>query len=324
MLTSCPLCRTRFGECQASSAALGCTCTFTIMYVCVLFSKCVSGYWVKISHFCRFRILLVPMFTYRHLLQRAMSCSPTYSVTSHTVQVIGGGGEVVREAVAGPQGAGDLLQAMVGGIPRDAQFTMRVEACNVLLCRTSRAVDLCEWREGGGGGGRRGGRGVEEGGGGKRWGEMSNKGRREEICLSTILENHRVKVTCISPPSLPPSLPPVTTDVQTAAAFFFETFISLSCTFGRGSVARGCVVTLQLGEGEGEVEGGREGEGREVFRLGRQEGSSESSTQCNRTENSRSATDVHVYWSIIVHVYMCMPGTKYICLWCNVCPYCLS
>ena len=213
---------------------------------------------------------------------------------------------MVREAVAGPQGAGDLLQAMVGGIPRDAQFTVRVEACNVLLCRTSRAVDLCEWREGEGGEGRRGGRGVEERSGGKRWGEMSNKGRREEICLSTILENHRVKVTCISPPSLPPSLPPVTTDVQTAAAFFFETFISLSCTFGWGSVARGCVVTLQLGEGEGEgeVEGGGEGGGREVFRLGRQEGSSESSTQCNRTENSRSATDVHVYWSIYTLLYM--------------------
>ena len=73
----------------------------------------------------------------------------------------------------------------------------------------------------------------------------------------------------------------MTTDVQSAAILFFETFVSINCTFGRGSLARGCVVSLQLGEGEGE------GEGREVFRLGRENGTSDAATQCNRTDNSR-------------------------------------
>ena len=76
------------------------------------------------------------------------------------------------------------------------------------------------------------------------------------------------------------SLCPGTTDVQTASALFFETFIFLNCTFGAGSLARGCVFILQLEGEEGEV-------GRERFWLERQNGSSVASTQCNRTENSR-------------------------------------
>lgn len=79
----------------------------------------------------------------------------------------------------------------------------------------------------------------------------------------------------------------MTTDVQTAAALFFETFISINCTYGTGSLARGCVITLQLEEGDGE-------EGREVFWLGREKGTSEVSMQCNRTENSRSAIETHM------------------------------
>ena len=86
----------------------------------------------------------------------------------------------------------------------------------------------------------------------------------------------------------------MTTDVQTASALFFETFVFLNCTFGSGSLARGCVFTLQLEEEEGEqgeIEGGSEGEGeevgREVFWVRRENGSAVSSSQCNRTENSR-------------------------------------
>ena len=71
----------------------------------------------------------------------------------------------------------------------------------------------------------------------------------------------------------------VTTDVQTASVLFFETFVFINCTFGSGSLARGCVVTLELGEGEGEE--------REVFWLERESGSTVAS-QCNRTQNSRS------------------------------------
>ena len=74
-------------------------------------------------------------------------------------------------------------------------------------------------------------------------------------------------------------LPIVTTDVQTASVLFFETFVFINCTFGSGSLARGCVVTLELGEGEGEE--------REVFWLERESGSTVAS-QCNRTQNSRS------------------------------------
>lgn len=84
----------------------------------------------------------------------------------------------------------------------------------------------------------------------------------------------------------PFDLSPVTTDVQTASILFFETFVSLNCTFASGSMALGCVVTLELGE-VGEQEG-REGEGRERFWLQRQSGSSMVS-QCNTTDNSRSA-----------------------------------
>ena len=72
----------------------------------------------------------------------------------------------------------------------------------------------------------------------------------------------------------------MTTDVQSAAILFFETFVSLNCTFARDSFARGCVVTLQLGSEEG-------AEGREEFRLRRENGTTMAARQCNRTENSR-------------------------------------
>ena len=45
----------------------------------------------------------------------------------------------------------DPLRVTVDGITRDAAFTVTIEACNILLCRRSRVLDLCEWSDGEGG-----------------------------------------------------------------------------------------------------------------------------------------------------------------------------
>ena len=86
------------------------------------------------------------------LLQRATSCSSEFSVTSHSVVVRRrdgggeeGGGEEVARALA-LSSTTDLLRGVVRDLPRDSALLVEVEACNVLLCRTSRALDLCEWR----------------------------------------------------------------------------------------------------------------------------------------------------------------------------------
>ena len=100
-----------------------------------------------------------------------------------------------------------------------------------------------------------------------------------------------------------PSISAVTTDVQTASILFFETFVSIGCTFAAESQALGCVVTLELGE-EGEGGGGGEGVGRETFWLQRERGSSDVS-QCNRTANSRSVCLSH-----IMHIVSCPKHTR--------------
>ena len=65
-------------------------------------------------------------------------------MTNHSVLVIGEDGEVVRRELVTDSSA-DLLTVTVTGLPRDDVFTVRVEACNVLLCRRSIALDLSEW-----------------------------------------------------------------------------------------------------------------------------------------------------------------------------------
>jgi hypothetical protein len=149
--------------------------------------------------------------------ERATSCSPNFSVANHTVLVMGEDGEVVRAVLADSAPTGPL-QVTVGGLARDAVFTVRVVACNVLICRQSIALDL------------------------------------------------------------------LTTDVQNSTALFFETFVLFSCSFGSGSVALGCVLTLEL-------EGGQE-MGRERFFVERQSDSSVVASLCNRTDNSRMAYQV--------------------------------
>ena len=85
------------------------------------------------------------------LLQRARSCSDDFSVTSHSVVVRRrggggeeGGGEEVARALA--SSTTDLLRGVVRDLPRDSALLVEVEACNVLLCRTSRVLNFCEWR----------------------------------------------------------------------------------------------------------------------------------------------------------------------------------
>ena len=51
-------------------------------------------------------------------------------------------GEEVRRVMA--DSASNPLRVTVGALPRDAVLTVRVEACNVLICRRSRTLDLCE------------------------------------------------------------------------------------------------------------------------------------------------------------------------------------
>ena len=63
--------------------------------------------------------------------------------------MIGEGGKVVREVMT--DSAQDPLRITVDGITRDAAFTITIEACNILLCRRCRVLELCEWRDGGGG-----------------------------------------------------------------------------------------------------------------------------------------------------------------------------
>ena len=66
-------------------------------------------------------------------------------MANHSVLVIGGGGEVVREGTVSDTTPDVLQEVVVGGIERDAEFSVRVQACNVLLCRRSRALRLCEY-----------------------------------------------------------------------------------------------------------------------------------------------------------------------------------
>ena len=56
--------------------------------------------------------------------------------------VVRGDGEVVRENITTSLDVS--LQLVVGGIERDAQFSVLVEACTVLTCRRSSARQLCE------------------------------------------------------------------------------------------------------------------------------------------------------------------------------------
>ena len=60
--------------------------------------------------------------------------------------VIEEGGEVVRKVMT--DSTQDPLRVTVDRITRDAAFTVTIEACNILLCRRSRVLDLCEWRDG--------------------------------------------------------------------------------------------------------------------------------------------------------------------------------
>lgn len=75
--------------------------------------------------------------------QHASSCSERFSVTNHSVVIVRGDGEVVRESITTSSEVN--LQLVVGGIERDTRFSVQVEACNVFTCRRSSSQELCEF-----------------------------------------------------------------------------------------------------------------------------------------------------------------------------------
>ena len=77
-------------------------------------------------------------------VQRATSCSAVFSVTSHTVVVRGEDGEEVTRVMV--SSTTDPLRAVLSSLPRDSALFVEVEACNILLCRSSRAINLCEYK----------------------------------------------------------------------------------------------------------------------------------------------------------------------------------